>query len=394
MNIEDCKTDFPITRDLIYLDSAATSLTPKSVVQAMGEYDLRYRANIGRSVHRLATVATHRYRDAHDAVRSFIGGEDGILAITRNTTEAIGTVAAGLPWKKGDRVVTTALEHHSNFLPWLRLRERGVEVDVVRPDAEGSIDLADLEASIRDDTRLVAVTHASNVLGSVLPVRKIADICHERGAQLLVDGSQSTPHIPIDVAAIGCDYFCFSGHKMLGPTGTGGLWMRRPDLEPLFVGGGAVESATVEGYALAPGEQRYEAGTPPIAGVIGLAGAVAYLWNIGMDAVRRHEERLAARLLNGLTALDSVEVAGADASGERIGVVSFTVKGMHPHEVAQILDETATVLVRSGHHCCQPLMEHLGLPNGTVRASAYLYTTEEEIDTLIATVEEISRRVI
>ena len=394
MKIEDCRVDFPITRDLIYLDSAATSLTPKPVVQAMVDYDLRYRANVGRGVHRLAAVATHRYRDARDAVKSFIGGEGGTLAVTRNTTEAIGAVAAGITWQKGDRVVTTLLEHHSNLLPWLRLRKRGVAVDIVRPDAGGGLDLADLEAAVRDETRLVAVTHASNVLGTVLPVREIAGICRDRGARLLVDGAQSVPHIPIDVADIGCDYFCFSGHKMLGPTGTGGLWMREPDLEPLFVGGGSIGSATADGYTLAPGEERYEAGTPPVAGSIGLARAAAYLQEIGMDAVRRHEERLAARLIDGLAALDGVAVVGADAPGNRIGVVSFTVEGMHPHEVAQVLDEAAAVLVRSGHHCCQPLMEHLGLPAGTVRASTYIYTTKEEIDTLIATVEEISRRAV
>ncbi|WP_286681022.1 aminotransferase class V-fold PLP-dependent enzyme [Methanoculleus sp. DTU007] len=394
MRIEDCRTDFPITRDLIYLDSAATSLTPKPVVQAMVEYDLRYRANVGRGVHRLANVATHRYRDAHDAIKSFIGGEGGTLTITRNTTEAIGAVAAGLDWKKGDRVVTTLLEHHSNLLPWLRLRERGVAVDIVRPNSDGGLEIADLEGAIRDETRLVAVTHASNVLGTVLPVREIAGICRDRGAKFLVDGAQSTPHIPVDVAAIGCDYFCFSGHKMLGPTGTGGLWMRRPDLEPLHVGGGSIESASSDGYTLAPGEERYEAGTPPVAGTIGLARAAAYLREIGMDAVRRHEERLTARLIDGLAALDGVTVAGLDAGTDRIGVVSFTVEGMHPHEVAQILDEASAVLVRSGHHCCQPLMEHLGLPDGTVRASTYIYTTTEEIDTLIATVEEISRRAI
>ena len=393
MTIKDCKADFPITRDLIYLDSAATSLTPKPVVQAMVEYDLRYRANVGRGVHRLAAVATHRYRDARDAVRSFIGGEGGTLAMTRNTTEAVGTVVNGLTWQKGDRVVTTLLEHHSNLLPWLRLREQGVAVEVVRPDAGGSLDLADLEAAVRDETRLVAVTHASNVLGTVLPVREIAGICRDRGARLLVDGAQSAPHLPVDVAAIGCDYFCFSGHKMLGPTGTGGLWMREPDLEPLFVGGGSIESATADGYTLAPGEERYEAGTPPIAGTIGLARAAGYLRGIGMEEVRRHEERLSARLIDGLAALDRVTVVGADAGSERIGVVSFTVEGMHPHEVAQVLDEASAVLVRSGHHCCQPLMEHLGLPNGTVRASTYVYTTTEEIDMLIATVEEISRRV-
>ncbi|PKL62858.1 MAG: cysteine desulfurase [Methanomicrobiales archaeon HGW-Methanomicrobiales-2] len=394
MKIEDCRADFPITRDLIYLDSAATSLTPTPVVEAMVEYDLRYRANVGRGVHRLAAVATHRYRDARDAIKSFVGGDGGTLAVTRNTTEAIGMVAAGLAWQKGDRVVTTLLEHHSNLLPWLRLRERGVAVDIVRPDAGGSLDLADLEAAIRDDTRLVAVTHASNVLGTVLPVHEIAGICRDRGARLLVDGAQSVPHIPVDVAGIGCDYFCFSGHKMLGPTGTGGIWMRRPDLEPLFVGGGSIESATADGYTLARGEERYEAGTPPIAGTIGLARAAAYLREIGMGAVRRHEERLAIRLIDGLAALDGVTVVGADTPGDRIGVVSFAVEGMHPHEVAQVLDEASAVLVRSGHHCCQPLMEHLGLPDGTVRASTYIYTTRDEIETMIATVEELSRRVI
>ncbi|WP_292518689.1 cysteine desulfurase [Methanoculleus sp.] len=394
MKIEECRSDFPITRDLIYLDSAATSLTPKPVVEAMAEYDLRYRSNVGRGVHRLAAVATHRYRDAHDAIKSFIGGDGGTLTVTRNTTEAIGMVAAGLAWQKGDRVVTTLLEHHSNLLPWLRLRERGVAVDIVRPEADGHLDLADLEAAVRDETRLVAVTHASNVLGTILPVRDIAGICRDRGARLLIDGAQSAPHIPVDVAAIRCDYFCFSGHKMLGPTGTGGLWMREPDLEPLFVGGGSIESATAEGYTLAPGEERYEAGTPPIAGTIGLGRAAAYLREIGMETVRRHEERLAARLIDGLAALDRVTVAGQDAGADRIGVVSFTVEGMHPHEVAQVLDEASAVLVRSGHHCCQPLMEHLDLPNGTVRASTYIYTTDEEVETMIATVEELSRRAI
>lgn len=393
MRLEDCRADFPLTRDLIYLDSAATSLTPKPVIQAMVGYDLRYRANVGRGVHRLTTIATHRYRDARDSIRSFIGGEGGAIAITRNTTEAIGMVAAGLPWKQGDRVVTTLLEHHSNHLPWLRLRERGVEVDIVRPDAEGSLEIADLEAAVRDGTRLVAVTHASNVLGTVLPVGEIARVCHDHGARLLVDGAQSAPHLPIDVSRMGCDYFCFSGHKMLGPTGTGALWMRKPDIEPLLVGGGSIANVTADDYTLAPDEGRYEAGTPPVAGTIGFARAAAYLREIGMETVHRHDERLSARLIEGLSGVEGVRVLGAEVEGERIGVVSFTVDGLHPHEVAQILDEAAAVLVRSGHHCSQPLMEHLGLPEGTVRASTHIYNTEEEIDTMIATVEEIARRV-
>lgn len=393
MRLEDCRADFPLTRDLIYLDSAATSLTPKPVIQAMVGYDLRYRANVGRGVHRLTTIATHRYRDARDSIRSFIGGEGGAIAITRNTTEAIGMVAAGLPWKQGDRVVTTLLEHHSNLLPWLRLRKRGVEVDIVRPDAEGSLEIADLEAAVRDGTRLVAITHASNVLGTVIPVDEIARVCHDHGARLLVDGAQSAPHLPVDVSRIGCDYFCFSGHKMLGPTGTGALWMREPDIEPLLVGGGSIANVTADDYTLAPDEGRYEAGTPPVAGTIGFARAAAYLREIGMETVHRHDERLSARLIEGLSEVEGVRVLGAEVEGERIGVVSFTVDGLHPHEVAQILDEAAAVLVRSGHHCSQPLMEHLGLPEGTVRASTHIYNTEEEIDTMIATVEEIARRV-
>lgn len=393
MRLEDCRADFPLTRDLIYLDSAATSLTPKPVIQAMVGYDLRYRANVGRGVHRLTTIATHRYRDARDSIRSFIGGEGGAIAITRNTTEAIGMVAAGLPWKQGDRVVTTLLEHHSNLLPWLRLRKRGVEVDIVRPDAEGSLEIADLEAAVRDGTRLVAITHASNVLGTVIPVDEIARVCHDHGARLLVDGAQSAPHLPVDVSRMGCDYFCFSGHKMLGPTGTGALWMREPDIEPLLVGGGSIANVTADDYTLAPDEGRYEAGTPPVAGTIGFARAAAYLREIGMETVHRHDERLSARLIEGLSEVEGVRVLGAEVEGERIGVVSFTVDGLHPHEVAQILDEAAAVLVRSGHHCSQPLMEHLGLPEGTVRASTHIYNTEEEIDTMIATVEEIARRV-
>ena len=392
---DEIRKDFPILGDIIYLDNAATSFSPEPVVEAAVEFEHRYRANVGRGVHRLTRIATQRYWHAHEKVARFIGGEAGVTVFTKNATEAINMVAQGLSWKPGDRVVTTILEHHSNLLPWRALGKQGVALDVIGIDADYSLDLAALEETLAGGgVRLVAVTHASNVLGTVLPVREIAGICRDRGARLLVDGAQSAPHLPVDVAAIGCDYFCFSGHKMLGPTGTGGLWMREPDLEPLFVGGGSIESATADGYTLAPGEERYEAGTPPIAGTIGLARAAGYLRGIGMEEVRRHEERLSARLIDGLAALDRVTVVGADAGSERIGVVSFTVEGMHPHEVAQVLDEASAVLVRSGHHCCQPLMEHLGVFFFNVRASTEIYTTTEEIDMLIATIEELSRRAV
>ncbi len=393
MIADTIRSDFPITDDLIYLDSAATSLMPRQVAEAISEYDLRYRANIGRSVHRLSVIATQRYLDAHDRIASFIGGESGTTVITKNTTEAIGIVASGIHWKKGDRVVTTALEHHSNLLPWLRLRKRGVIVDVIMPDADGLIDIGAFEAAITDETRLVAITYASNVLGSLLPVRKIAQICQEHGAELLVDGAQSVPHLPIDVKDLGCDYLCFSGHKMLGPTGTGVLWMKEMALEPLLTGGGSVEQASVDGYTYLGDYRRYEGGTPPIGGTIGLGKAVWYLESIGMKNIKRHEEHLSRRLLNGLLDIDGVTVYGSENPNDRIGVVSFTISGMHPHDVAHILDEAADIMVRSGDHCCKPLMDLLALPEGTVRASTYIYTTDEEIDLLLKTLEEITRMV-
>jgi len=393
MKIKDSRKDFPITRELIYLDSAATSLTPVQVVKEMNDYDLRYRANIGRGVHRLSVVATERYKNAHDKIKTFIGGDGGSLAITKNTTEAIGMVAGGIKWKSGDRVIATVLDHHSNFLPWLRLREYGVKIDIVKPDSEGYLNPDSFEALISDKTRLVAVTHASNVLGTITPVNEIAEICNQRDAMLLVDGAQSVPHIPVDVSDIGCDYFCFSGHKMLGPTGTGGLWMRRPDLKPLHIGGGSIESVTAENFTTAFGEEKYEAGTPPVGSTIGLGRAVDYLNDIGMNTIRRHEERLTGRILDGLSSIDHVKIIGPYSDERRIGVVSFVVDGMHPHEVAHILDEASAIMVRSGEHCCMPLMQHLGLESGTVRVSTYLYNNPEEVDILIATIEEISRKV-
>jgi cysteine desulfurase/selenocysteine lyase len=235
------------------------------------------------------------------------------------------------------------------------------------------------------------VTHASNVLGVVTPVLEIARICHEHGALLLVDGAQSVPHMPVDISRLGCDFFACSGHKMLGPTGTGVLWMKEPCLEPFILGGGMVETVTESGYTAAEGYQKYEAGTPNIGGGIGLGAAVDYLTGLGMENIHNHEERLTARLISGLHKVRGLHVYAPDNPASRIGVVSFTVEGVHPHEVAQQLDESADILVRSGHHCCQPLMERLGLPDGTVRASLGLYNTEEEIDMLVATLEEMTR---
>lgn len=386
------RADFPLLQEVIYLDNAATSLTPEPVLKAMLGYYREYRANVGRSVHRLAQIATQRYKEAHRKVAAFIGAHEGEVIFTKNTTEAINMVAYGLPFEKGDEVVTTLLEHHSNFLPWLRLREKGVLMRLIKPDKEGKFELADFERAIGPRTKLVAVSRVSNVLGTISPIEAIGALCREKGApKLLVDGAQSVPHLPTAVEELGCDFLAFSGHKMLGPTGTGVLWAKNPeDLNPVFLGGGIIETVTEEEYHLTGGYERFEAGTPHIAGGIGLGRAVEYLTEVGMARIQEHEARLTRRLLNGLQELDRVQVHGPQDAKGRLGVISFTISGLHPHEVAVMLDEAADIMVRSGHHCCMPLMHYLGLKEGTVRASLYLYNTAEEIDRFLETVEKIT----
>ena len=393
---EKIRADFPILNDIIYLDSAATSLTPEPVLEAVLSYYREYNANVGRSVHRLSQFATQKYHNAHRKVAEFIGANQGQVIFTKNTTEATNMVAYGLRWKKGDEVVTTLLEHHSNFLPWLRLREKGVTLKIVEPNTEGIFDLADFERAMSARTRLVAVTHVSNVLGTISPIKEIAALCKAKcnDTLFLVDGAQSAPHIPLNVAELGCDFFAFSGHKMLGPTGTGVLWMKDPNgLEPTLFGGGMIESVSQDEYTLAEGYERFEAGTPHVAGGIGLGRAVDYLNDLGMERIRDYEERLAKRLLDGLLDIDKVQVYGTTDPNERLGVVSFTIEGVHPHELAVMLDEAADIMVRSGHHCCMPLTNYLGLEHGTVRVSLYLYNTKEEVATFLETVEGIAKAV-
>jgi cysteine desulfurase/selenocysteine lyase len=389
--VEEIRKDFPILGDIIYLDSAATGFSPEPVVEAMVEFEHRYRANVGRGVHRYTRIATQRYWHAHEKVAKLINGLHGTTVFTKNTTEAINMVARGLSWNTGDRVVTTILEHHSNLLPWRALSRHGVNLEVIGINGDYSLDLESLETALSEPVRLVTLTHASNALGVITPVEEVARMCRKNGALLLVDGAQSVPHLPVDVRQLDCDFLCFSGHKMLGPTGTGVLWMKEPGLEPSMLGGGMVESVSAEGYIPAGGYETYEAGTPNISGGIGLGVAADYLAAIGMDRIHRYEGYLAGRLIEGLEGIEKVRVFAAKRPEARIGVVSFTIEGMHPHEVAQQLDDQADILVRSGYHCCQPLMEYLGLPNGTVRASSALYTTEQEIDLLIAGIQAICR---
>lgn len=394
MNFAEIKTDFPILNDIIYVDSASTSLTPEPVLNVVSKYYREYNANVGRGVHRLSQVASQKYKDAHRKIADFIGANEEEVIFTKNTTEAINTVASGLRWKRGDKVVTTLLEHHSNFLPWLRLKSLGVELDIVKPDKNGKFNVSDFKEVIDDKTRLVAVTHVSNVLGTMTPIEEISAICEKKNVLLLVDGAQSVPHIHVDVIKLGCNFLCFSGHKMLGPTGTGILWMKEDffdRLEPLNFGGGMIDDVSLNGYELTKGYERFEGGTPNIAGVIGFGRAIDYLKKIGMDKIKDHEAKLTERLLEGLLEIRRVEIYGSLNSKERIGLVSFNIKDLNSHDVALMLDEASNIMVRSGHLCCMPLMKYFGLKEGAVRVSFYLYNTEEEVDTFLETVKEIAK---
>ncbi len=395
MDVQKIRKDFPLLEDVIYLDSASTSLTPEPVLEAVQDYYHSYKANVGRGVYRMAQLADQRYRDAHRKAAKFVGGagQEGMMVFTRNTTESINIIASGLKWKKGERIVTTLLEHHSNLLPWMRLREKGLELEVIKPDQTGMIGPDEYEKAITKGTRLVAVSQLSNALGTVLPVKEIGKICRERGAALLVDGAQSVPHMPIDVVDIDCDFLCFSGHKMLAPMGTGVLWTKKEEeVEPLLVGGGMVADVGDDGYEIKKGYEGFEAGTPDISAGIGLGAAMDYLSRAGVEDIHHHEQSLTEKLLEGLAEIEGVVVYGQGPGvGARGGVVSFAVEGLLPHEVALMLDQASNICVRSGHHCCIPLMKHLGLKYGTVRASLYLYNTEEEIDKLLATLEQIAR---
>lgn len=393
MNIPAIRDSVPLTSELIYFDNASTSLVPREVVEAMSEFDLQSRANVGRGIHRLSQVSSQLYWDAHQRVSRFIGGQEGVCVFGKNTTEAINQVAHGFPFEPGDHVITTTLEHHSNLLPWMSLREQGVSLDYVYPDRDGFLDPEGFQSLITEKTRMIAVTHVSNVLGTIQPVQEICSIAKDHSVKILVDGAQSVPHLPIDVKKIGCDYFCFSGHKMLGPTGIGVLWMKEPDLKPLMQGGGMIKDVSLEGYELEDGYTQYEAGTPHITGAVGLREAVRLLESIGMDTILQHEQDLTRAILPELASLDGVTVYGPVSGEDRLAVVSFTIDGMHPHEVAHLLDDQYSIMVRSGHHCCMPLMEFLNLPDGIARASLYLYNTREECESFLAAIRETTEGV-
>jgi cysteine desulfurase/selenocysteine lyase len=392
-DIERIRADFPILgrlvhgHPLVYLDNAASSQKPYSVIQAVDAYYREIHANVHRGAHELSIRATEAYEGAREVVADFIGAKSADEVIfVRGTTEAINLVAwtwGAAHVAEGDEILLTKMEHHSNLVPWQILAGRaGATLRFVDVRADGSLVMEDYDRLLSDRTCLVGVTHVSNTLGVVNPVAEIAQKAHEAGAVCLVDGAQAAPHMQLDVQALGCDFYAFSGHKMLAPTGIGALWGRKELLDhmPPWQGGGEmISEVRLDGFTAAPVPHKFEAGTPNIAGAVGFAEAVRYLQRIGLDQVHAWETDVTAYALDRLGAVDGLEIYGP--LEDRVGVISFRYADIHAHDLATILDQKG-VAIRAGHHCNQPLMEHLGV-DATARASIYLYNTRSEIDALV-----------
>jgi cysteine desulfurase/selenocysteine lyase len=402
LDVERIRADFPIFssvakgKPLVYLDNAATSQKPISVLRSLDDFYSGYNSNIHRGVYRIAEKATTEYEGAREKVRKFISAPSSEeVVFTRNTTESLNVVAQS--WgrsfvSKGDKIVVTLLEHHSNIVPWQQLvEEKKARLEFVAIDAEGNLDLEDYRRKIVG-AKVAAFTHVSNVVGTLNPVKEMTRMAKKEGALVVIDGAQAVPHMPVDVSDIGCDFYAFSAHKMLGPTGVGVLFGRRERLEempPFLTGGDMISEVHISGAKWNELPWKFEAGTSNIADVIAFGAAVDYLSSIGMDAVRRHEIRLTGHTLDVLGREEGVTVYGPKSPERRGGVVPFNVKDVHPHDVAAVLDGMG-IAVRSGYHCAQPLHEWLGIPS-SVRASFYIYNKESEIDALVEGVRKAGK---
>ena len=394
------RADFPLLsrevhgKPLVYLDSANTGQKPASVIEAVDDFYRHHNANVSRAVHQLGSEATEAYEATRTKLARHLNVRRDELVLTSGTTFAINLVAQAWALPRlgpGDAILLTQMEHHANIVPWQLVAGRtGATVKVAEITADGALDLDALEAAMTADVKLLAVAHVSNVLGTVNPVREICRMARKRGITTLVDGSQALPHMPVDVAAIGCDFYALTGHKMCGPTGTGALWARRAHLEsmPPFLGGGEmIRQVCFEGTTFADPPHRFEAGTPNIAGHVGLGAAVDYLDALGMDNVAAREATLLAHLSEAMGEVEGLRIIGT-APG-KAAVVSFLVEGAHAHDLATLLDLEG-IAVRSGHHCAHPLMQFYGVP-ATCRASVAFYNTHDEIDAFVAALGKVRK---
>jgi cysteine desulfurase/selenocysteine lyase len=393
-SVAEIRAEFPILarevhgKPVAYLDNGATAQKPLAVLEALDRFNRESNANVHRGVHTLSEEATRLYEDARSTIARHLGAETREVVFTRNVTGAINLVAGS--WgranvREGDRIVLTEMEHHSNVVPWYLLaRQVGAELDWVPVTDEGRIDMEGLGAALERGPKLVAVAHISNVLGTINPIAEISRMAHDAGALVLVDGAQAAPKLPLDMAQTGADFYGFTGHKLYGPTGVGILWARRELLDamgPYEGGGSMIHKVAKQEITWASVPARFEAGTPPIAEAVGLAAAIDWVDDLGLDAIHAHEMDLTSYALEQLTEVPDLRVFGPPAGDDRTGIVSFELDGVHAHDVSEILDRHA-VAVRAGHHCAQVLMERLGVA-ATTRASFAVYNTREEVDRLI-----------
>ena len=401
LDVEAIRADFPILerefgdQQLVYLDNAATTQKPDQVIDAISDYYRETNANVHRGLHQLSQEASIAYETAHDRVAEFIGASGGReeIVFTKNTTESMNLVAYAWGLNElgpGDEVVLTEMEHHASLVTWQQIAKRtGAEVKYIRIDEDGRLDMDHAEELITENTEMVSVVHASNVLATINPVAELADLAHDHDAYIFVDGAQSVPNRPVDVEAIDADFFAFSGHKLCGPTGIGVLYGKRhilDEMQPYLYGGDMITKVTYEDSTWNELPWKFEAGTPSIAQGIALAAAVDYVDEIGMEKIQRHENELAQYALEQFEKFDDIEVFGPPAGEHRGGLVSFNVEGVHAHDLSEILNDYA-VAIRAGDHCTQPLHDKLGVA-ATARASFYIYNTKSEIDTLVEALDD------
>lgn len=393
------RKDFPILdqqvndEPLVYLDNAATTQKPQAVLDALNDYYHKDNANVHRGVHTLAERATHAYEAAREKVRAFIhANETAEVLFTRGTTTSLNWVARSYGdafIKEGDEIVISYMEHHSNIVPWQQLAIRKkATLKYISLTAEGTLDLEDARRQITDKTAIVSLAHASNVLGVLNPIKELASLAHQHGAVMVVDGAQTTPHMAIDVQDLDCDFYAFSGHKMCAPTGIGVLYGKRPlleQMEPIEFGGEMIDFVYLQESTWSELPWKFEAGTPNIAGAIGLGAAIDYLSELGMDHIHHYEAQLVQYVLPKLQAIEGLTIYGPSDPLQRTGVIAFNLEGIHPHDVATALDMEG-IAVRAGHHCAQPLLSYLTVP-ATARASFYFYNTEADCDRLVEAIK-------
>ncbi len=391
----EIKSYFPILNQeinghpLVYLDSAATSQKPTPVIEALKEYYESDNSNVHRGVHTLGNRATEKYEGAREKVQQFINARSTQeIVFLRGTTTAINLVAQSYGRanvEEGDEIVITYMEHHSNIIPWQQLaKERGAVLKYIELEEDGTISLENVRAAITDRTKIVSMVYVSNVLGTMNPVKEVAKIAHEHGAVMMVDGAQAAPHLKIDVQDLDCDFFAFSGHKMVGPTGIGVLYGKKhllEAMEPVEFGGEMIDFVGLYDSTWKELPWKFEGGTPIIAGAVGLAAAINFLQEIGLDEIEKHEHHMAAIAMDKMSAIEGLEIYGPKDPAKRAGIVTFNLKEVHPHDVATVLDMSG-IAVRAGHHCAQPLMKWLDV-TATARASFYLYNDESDIDRLV-----------